>query len=80
VSEQKGELRDIRTHSKDGSADPGWVRFRDPGIALGLALVALPMELVLVQPAIIFFVFKASVPRWKDTFAHIRSTGKPDDQ
>ncbi|MEN9680545.1 MAG: hypothetical protein RLZZ627_438 [Pseudomonadota bacterium] len=78
MSEQKGELRDIRTHSTDGSADPGWVRFRDPSIALGLALVALPMELVLVQPAIIFFVFKASVPRWKDTFAHIRSTGKPN--
>lgn len=78
MSERMGELRDIRTPPKGGNAEPGWVRFRDPGIALGLSLVALPMELVLVQPAILFFVFKASIPRWKETFAHIRSTGKPN--
>lgn len=58
--------------------DPGWVRFRDPGLALGFAMVALPMELALAQPAVVFFILKASLPRWNDTLQHMRSTGKPN--
>ena len=78
MSERAGELREISTQSTGGGVRSGWARFRDPTIALGLALVALPMELALAQPAVIFFVLKASVPRWRDTFSHIRSTGKPN--
>lgn len=78
MSERAGELREISTLSTGGGVESGWVRFRDPSIALGLALIALPMELALAQPAVIFFVLKASVPRWRDTFRHIKSTGKPN--
>lgn len=78
MSERTAEHLRVAEKAASNGLEVGWVRFRDPGIALGLALVLLPLELALAQPAVMFFVFKASLPRWKDTFRHIRSTGRPD--
>lgn len=78
MSRQMGEIHRGVTSSKSAEARPGWIRLRDPGLALGLAVVAMPMELALAQPAVVFFVLKASWPRWRLTLQHIRSTGRPN--
>ena len=71
-------LRGDGSESAPKRLELNWVRFRDPGVALGLALFAVPLELALAQPAIIFFMHKALVPKWKETYEHIRSSGKPN--
>lgn len=71
-------LRGDGSESAPKRLELNWVRFRDPGVALGLALFAVPLELALAQPAIIFFMLKALVPKWKETYEHIRSSGKPN--
>ena len=45
---------------------------------MGLALTAVPLELFLAPQLTVFFIFKASWPRWRDTLKHIRASGKPD--
>lgn len=55
-----------------------WSRFRDPGIALGIALTAVPFEVVLAPQICIFFVLKSSIPKWRETYRHLKEKGKPD--
>lgn len=77
MSERGQELKaDDSLDSHGFSVD--WRRFRDPGIALGLALGAAPFELLFAPQAALFFVVKASLPRWRETLRHIRSKGRPD--
>lgn len=53
-------------------------KFRDPSLAMGLALTAVPLELFLAPQITTFFIIKASWPRWRATFRHVRASGKPD--
>ena len=77
MSDRVQELQaELSLESRGRSVD--WRRFRDPGIALGLALGAAPLELLFAPQAALFFVLKASLPRWRETLRHIRSKGRPD--
>lgn len=74
-------MKELSSHEVESAPERlelDWVRFRDPGVALGLAIFAVPLELALAQPAILFFMLKALVPKWKVTFEHIRASGKPN--
>jgi heavy metal translocating P-type ATPase len=63
---------------QDGHQVDYLARFKYPGIALGLSIVIMPMELTLGPPLVGIAIIKASIPRWRRTFKNIRKTGRPD--
>jgi Cu2+-exporting ATPase len=70
--------------SQDETAGAGIVqridyagRFKYPGLALGLSLVAGPMDLAAGSVLVGVVVARASLPTFKRTLASIRATGRP---
>lgn len=55
-----------------------WKKFREPSLAMGLAITAVPLEIFLAPQLVAVLIIKASLPRWRETFRHIRASGKPD--
>jgi heavy metal translocating P-type ATPase len=53
-------------------------RFRYPGLALGLSVVILPLDVAIGPPLVGLAIIKASLPRWKKTLTNIRQRGRPD--
>ena len=78
VSPKFEDLADPSENSRDLEVSVDWKKFREPSIAMGLAITAVPLEIFLAPQVVTILIIKASLPRWRETFRHIRASGKPD--